>query len=342
MEKESFVIHWDEPPTAGMVKAYDMFKPSFFNVYLASALTGRTTKEKSEDTMCRGRIVEVLENYDFLGLFCKVYNPANPKNTPPESRHTSEEVYALDQEKTANADLVVFYLNAPSFGIGMEAQIAADACVPRVLIRQAGVPISRMILGAINPTIADIQFSNIDDLEKKLSESMGDIMGFLYEHTLPRREVISDGRLGRSNLSKHIFCQRILKGLTLEEMAARTSMQPYWLAEIEKDSKKCFTLTDIQLESIMNVLNSTIEIIDGRFKIKPKEHDLPNNAKNSLRHLYQYVISRDKALSDKSILREWTNYWDKDVLPMKKAARGEPQELTVEDWKKRFESQTLF
>lgn len=340
MKSESFVIDWPEPPASVVAKTYEMFDPPLFNVYLASALTGRTLEEQAADATHRGTIVEVLENYDYLGLICKVYDPA--KITPPGSIQTSEEVYMLDHAQTANADLVVFYLNAPSFGIGMEAHIAADACVPRVLIRPNGVPTSRMILGEINPTIADIQFRNPEDLEKKLSEAMGEIMGYLYERTLPRREVISDGLLGRSNLSKHIFCQRILKGLTLEEMAVRTSMQPYWLAGIEKDAKKCFTITDMQLESITNVLDSEIEIIDGRFKIKPKEHDLPSPVTNSLRNLYQLVISRAKPLSDESILREWANYWDEDVLPVKKAARGEAKELTVDDWKKRFESQMLF
>jgi transcriptional regulator with XRE-family HTH domain len=171
---------------------------------------------------------------------------------------------------------------------------------------------------------------------------MGDIMGFLYDFTLARREVISDGSFGRSNLSKYIFCQRILKQIPLEEMADRTSMQSYWLAEIEKDAKKCFTLTCMQLESIANVLDSTFEISEGRFKMKPKEHDLSGPVKNSLRNLYQFVISKAKALSDESILKEWANYWDKDVLPVKKAARGEAKELTEKDWKKRFESQTLF
>jgi hypothetical protein len=76
--------------------------------------------------------------------------------------------------------------------------------------------------------------------------------------------------------------------------------------------------------------------------MKPKEHDLSGPVKNSLRNLYQFVISKAKALSDESILKEWANYWDKDVLPVKKAARGEAKELTEKDWKKRFESQTLF
>lgn len=341
MERENFVIDWDEPPASGLTKAYDMFDPPLFNVYLASALTGRTVEEQSEDATYRGRIVDVLEHYDYLGLFCKVYDPA--KHTPPGSIETSEEVYVRDQGRTANADLVVFYLNAPSFGIGMEAQIAADACVPRVLIRPDGVATSRMILGAINPTIADIQFINLEDLEKKLSEAMGDIMGFLYECTLPRRKIISEGRFGRSNLSKYVFCQRILKQITLEEMATRTGMQPHWLAEIEKDAKKCCTLTTLQLELIAEVVESTFEMNDtDPLKMKPKECDLPGPVKDSLRNLYEFTTSKDKPLSDESILREWAIYWEEDVLPVKEAARGEAKELTVKDWKKRFESQTLF
>ena len=338
MEKESFVIRCDEPPATILTKTYERFVPPLLDVYLASALTGRTKTQQGTDSLHRKKIVEVMEGYDYMGLLCKVYDPSTA--TPPKSKHSSEDVYIIDQDHTANADLVVFYLNSPSFGIGMEAQIAADASVPRVIIRPYGVPISRMIRGVFNPTLFDIQYKNVEALEKQLSEAMGNIMGELYECTPKRRDVIS--KVLGCNLPKFIFCQRILKNITLKEISDKTGIQPYWIGEMERDARKCSTLTIIQLELIADVLDSVLEIgEEGKFCMKSKEYKLSDPVKKSLRNLHEFVLSQTKA-TEELILREWANYYEKDVSPVKEAARGNLKELTVADWKKRFDKPTLF
>ena len=339
MEKENFVIHWDDPPATTLIKAYEMFNPPFLDVYLASALTGRTKEEQSIDSIHRNKIVEVVERYDYMGLHCKVYDPAI--TTPPKSDHSSKDVYIIDQDHTANADLIVFYLNSPSFGIGMEAQIAADASVPRVIIRPYGEATSRMILGVFNPTLFDIQYKNVEDLEKQLSEAMGDIMGELYKSTPTRRDMIS--KVLGCNFPKFIFCQRILKNITLKEISDKTGIQPYWIGEMERDARKCSTLTMIQLELIADVLDSELEIgEEGKFRMKPKEYNLSDPVKNSLRNLHEFVLFQTKAFPEELILREWANYYRNDVLPVKEAARRNMKELTAADWKERFEKPTLF
>ena len=242
-----------------------------------------------------------------------------------------------------NLTLRVFYLNSPSFGTGMEAQIAADASVPRVIIRPCGVSISRMILGVFNPTLLDIQFKNVEDLEKQLSEAMGNIMGELYESTPKRRDVISKVITGK--LSEFIFCQRVLKNITLQKISDIIGIQPYWIGEIERDAKKCTTLTIIQLELITHVLDTKLEMGDeGVVCMKPpKEYkELAEPVKNSLKNLHEFVLSQPKAIPDKSILSEWRYYYENDVVAIKEAARRNIRELKIEDWKERFDKPTLF
>ena len=75
-DADHFAIHWDDPPAGPIVLAHERVDPPFFNIYLASALTGRTEEEVRHDTDIRAVITDVFEHYDYLGLFCRVYDPA--------------------------------------------------------------------------------------------------------------------------------------------------------------------------------------------------------------------------------------------------------------------------
>ena len=103
----------------------------YIRVYLASALTGRD-EEKGFDDEVRGAICEALSKSSVRCeanvIKYEVYNPA--EHTSPGSRHRCEEVYHIDFKELVDSDLVLFYVNAGSLGMGIERQIAATGGVP--------------------------------------------------------------------------------------------------------------------------------------------------------------------------------------------------------------------
>jgi len=340
-DADHFAIHWDDPPAGPIVLAHERFDPPFFNIYLASALTGRTEEELRHDADTRAVITDVLEHYDYLGLFCQVYDPA--KSSAPGSGHSSEEVYMLDHGQTASADLVVFFLNSPSLGVGLEAQIAADASTPRIIIRPHGECVSRMFLGAFNPTLADIEFENMQDLRKKLGNAIGDICGELYIHVPTRRGVMRD--IAGCAMHRFIFTHRVFQDIPVEYLAKTTGIRLHWLTELERDPKRCATLTMIQIELIADVLDAEIKINkQGRIQMAPKETGsiLDPVAKESLDTLHDYVSSREKPLSDDCVRTEWQRYYEENIEPVQEAARQQPTPLTGQDSEKRFRRPTLF
>ena len=115
-----------------------MIDPPVLRVYLASPLTNTDPASEEDRRTVREVTRRIMENYDYFGIRTEVYDPSDV--TPPGSEHTSEEVYVTDHNRTANADLVVFHVNGPSIGVGMEAQIAAEATVPRVVVSKRDTP----------------------------------------------------------------------------------------------------------------------------------------------------------------------------------------------------------
>ena len=111
-------------------------------IYLAGPLTGY-----DDDTIIRecreirASIKEILAKFkNKESVYFEIYDPG--EKTAPGSGHSPDEVYEIDQAHTTNADLVIFHINVPSLGVGIEAQIAADVTIPRVIISRNGVEVS--------------------------------------------------------------------------------------------------------------------------------------------------------------------------------------------------------
>src|SRR5882724_4741821 len=121
---DSFYMDFDPEKRFSFGKEGTLITPSVINVYLAGSLTNNDPAIAQDCVMLRQIVKRVLHAYDFLGVRFSVYDPAD--FTSPGSIHSEEEVYGLDHERTALADLVIFHVIAPSLGVGCETQIAAD------------------------------------------------------------------------------------------------------------------------------------------------------------------------------------------------------------------------
>ena len=89
----------------------------------------------------------------------------NPTMTP-------REVYELDRNQVANSNLIIVYAGVPSFGVGMEVEIASEYKVPVILLMEKSAQVSRMVRG--NPTvIAELRFDGFSDALGQLANWLG-------------------------------------------------------------------------------------------------------------------------------------------------------------------------
>ena len=115
-------------------------------VYLAGPLTNNEPEPERGCESIRLAASEIMRDY------FEVYDPAEV--TPPKSAHSPEEVYLTDHTRTRLADLVLFHVNRPSLGVGIESQIAAEATIPKVIAYHEGAAVSRMFRGVFSPVSA--------------------------------------------------------------------------------------------------------------------------------------------------------------------------------------------
>jgi transcriptional regulator with XRE-family HTH domain len=138
--------------------------------YISGALTGEadSVREMYE------RIAALLAEYGFVP-----YVPHLVTDPVKHARVTPEHVYRTDRTQVATADLVVAFLGRPSFGVGQELEIAADALVPILIVVREGQPVSRMALGGPARRYGPLQYSEWSDLEPKLVQILPSIIAEL-------------------------------------------------------------------------------------------------------------------------------------------------------------------
>lgn len=91
------------------------------------------------------------------------------------------EVYELDREQVANSDLVIACVGIPSFGVGMEVEIARQHGIPVILLSERGKPLSRMARGN-RAVIAEVPYA---DFQEALA-GLADLLGKLTAGSRPR------------------------------------------------------------------------------------------------------------------------------------------------------------
>jgi len=90
---------------------------------------------------------------------------------------TPAEVHGLDSTNVRVSDLIIADCTEPSFGVGIEAQMADGNDTPVLLIAQQGKPVSRLIRGIPNvvklgPDADMIVFPTDEVLMRRLSEEL--------------------------------------------------------------------------------------------------------------------------------------------------------------------------
>src|SRR5207244_9247645 len=70
-----------------------------------------------------------------------------------------------------NAAALIAYAGIPSFGVGIEVELAREHSVPVIVVAERERPISRLLLG--NPAVVEVvKFADLDGLRRALGSAL--------------------------------------------------------------------------------------------------------------------------------------------------------------------------
>jgi hypothetical protein len=81
-------------------------------------------------------------------------------------------VYEIDRARVARSGLVIAYAGTPSFGVGIEVEIAREHGIPVIIVAERDRTVSRILLGS--PAVVDVvRFTDLAALRQSLGEAIG-------------------------------------------------------------------------------------------------------------------------------------------------------------------------
>jgi hypothetical protein len=97
-------------------------------------------------------------------------------------------VYEIDRAHVTSAAVVVAYAGIPSFGVGIEVELAREHGVPVIIVAERDRPISRLLLG--NPAIVEVvKFADLDGLRRALAAALAAVASVTREGA---RAIVAD------------------------------------------------------------------------------------------------------------------------------------------------------
>jgi hypothetical protein len=93
-------------------------------------------------------------------------------------------VYEIDRAHVTSAAVVVAYAGIPSFGVGIEVELAREHAVPVIIVAERDRPISRLLLG--NPAVVEVvKFADLDGLRRALAAALAAVASVTREGARP-------------------------------------------------------------------------------------------------------------------------------------------------------------
>jgi transcriptional regulator with XRE-family HTH domain len=200
--------------------------------YFASALTGLKQKQRKELWALDEKVHEVCNSYDSYPLV--LYRPRTKTDPVQNPDIPPREVYEIDQEHVATADLLILAAIFPSLGAGMELQLAYQACACVILIKKKDQELSRMVLGC--PVRLEIvEYTHLSDLESELRAAIDKLLPDLTAARSMHRQ--SPNMPAEYELGQRIREMRDRRKLSQEELARRIGVAPATIEDLESESR---------------------------------------------------------------------------------------------------------
>jgi hypothetical protein len=160
--------------------------------YVSGALT--SLEDGARTRLFYELLAEVVES---AGL--RAYLPHRVTDPVTASHLDPRAVYDIDRAHVTGSRVVVAYAGIPSFGVGIEVELAREHGIPVILIVERDRTVSRLLLG--NPAVVEVvRFADLDGLRKTLITA------------LERVRDVAPGESGPS-VSDDVVVQRFLASL---------------------------------------------------------------------------------------------------------------------------------
>jgi hypothetical protein len=145
--------------------------------YVSGALTA--LEEGPRMRLFYELLAEVVES---AGL--RAYLPHRVTGPEAAAHLEPRAVYDIDRAHVTSARVVVAYGGIPSFGVGIEVELAREHAVPVVLVVERDRTVSRLLLG--NPAVVEVvRFGDLDGLRRGLAAALGRIAAAPVGATMP-------------------------------------------------------------------------------------------------------------------------------------------------------------
>jgi|GEM_PF-2753672 len=133
-------------------------------VYVSGALTA--LEEGARTRLFYEVLAEVVESAGLRAyLPHRVSDPVGAAHLEPRA------VYDIDRAHVTSARVVVAYAGIPSFGVGIEVELAREHSVPVVLVVERERTVSRLLLG--NPAVVEVvRFADLAGLRRGLMAAL--------------------------------------------------------------------------------------------------------------------------------------------------------------------------
>jgi hypothetical protein len=132
--------------------------------YVSGALT--SLEDGARTRLFYELLAEVVES---AGL--RAYLPHRVTDPVTASHLDPRAVYDIDRAHVTGSRVVVAYAGIPSFGVGIEVELAREHGIPVILIVERDRTVSRLLLG--NPAVVEVvRFADLDGLRKTLNTAL--------------------------------------------------------------------------------------------------------------------------------------------------------------------------
>ena len=160
--------------------------------YVSGALT--SLEDGARTRLFYELLAEVVEGAGLRAyLPHRVTDPATTAHLDPRA------VYDIDRAHVTGSRVVVAYAGIPSFGVGIEVELAREHGIPVVLVVERERTVSRLLLG--NPAVVEVvRFTDLDGLRRSLVAA------------LERVRLVAPGE-ARQGVSDDVVVQRFLASL---------------------------------------------------------------------------------------------------------------------------------
>ena len=133
-------------------------------VYISGALTAIADG-------ARARVFYELLGEIVSGCGLRPYLPHQATDPVAASDLDPRSVYEIDRARVARSGLLIAYAGTPSFGVGIEVEIAREHAVPVILVAERDRTVSRILLGS--PAVVDVvRFTDLAALRQALADAI--------------------------------------------------------------------------------------------------------------------------------------------------------------------------